>query len=63
MSYKLKNTKYTFCKRAGKDCYVWFELRDYWKEAIFKSSVHKISLNVYRMFRIKHYLKYKSICI
>lgn len=63
MTYRLKDTRYTFCKRNGKDCYVWFELRDYWNETIFKSSIHKISLNVYRIIQIKHYLRDKGIYI
>ena len=57
MTYKLKDKRYTFYKRNGKDCYIWFELRDFWNETIFKSSVHKISLNVYRMIVIKYDLK------
>lgn len=61
MTYKLKDTKYTFSKRNGKDCYVWFEFRDYWNEIIFKSSVHKISLNAYRMIKIEYSLRSNRI--
>jgi len=49
--------KYILSKRNGKDCSVWIELRDSYDEVIFKSSVHKISLNVYRIFRLKDYLR------
>lgn len=63
MPYKLKDTKYTFYKRNGKDCYVWFEFRDYWREPIFKSSVHKISLNVYRMIKMEYGLRSNRVYI
>ena len=49
--------RYTFSKRNGKDCYIWFEIRDYYGETIFKSSIHKVSLNVYRLIVIRHYLR------
>lgn len=57
MTYRIRDKKYTFYKRNGKDCYIWFELRDYYNETIFKSSVHKVSLNVYRFVGIKYYLR------
>ena len=63
MTYKLKDTKYTFYKREGKNCYIWFELRDYWNETVFKSSMHKISLNAYRIIPMKHYLNHKGVYI
>lgn len=55
--------KYTFYKRNGKDCYVWFELRDYQNEIIFKSSVHKVSLNIFRILKTKSYLRSHHIYI
>lgn len=63
MTYRFKENKYTFFNRNGKDCYVWFELRDYWNETIFKSSVHKVSLNIFRILKTKSCLRSHQIYI
>lgn len=54
--------KYYGFKRNGKDCYIWFRL-DKYGETIFNSSVHKVSLNIYRIIKTKKYLSAHHIYI
>lgn len=63
MRDKLNEYKYRRFKRNGKDCYVWFEITDYWRDVEFTSAIHKISLNVYRMLLIKNQLRDQCIYI
>lgn len=48
--------KYFNFRRNGKDCYIWFRI-DKFDETIFNSAVHKVSLNVFRMLKVKRYLR------
>ena len=58
-----KYTRYTFNLRNGKDCYIWFELRDYWGETKFTSAKHKISLNQYRLINVIKFMRSKGVRI
>lgn len=55
MRDKFYEYKYYRFKRNGKDCYVWFGIAEF-DEETFRSSVHKVSLNVYRILKTKNYL-------
>lgn len=63
MRDKWHEYKYYRFKRNGKDCYIWFEITDYWGHIEFTSAKHKTSLSVYRILKTKHYLKSHHIYI
>lgn len=63
MRDKRSEYKYRKWQRNGKDCYVWFQITDYWHDIEFTSAKHKISLNVYRMLNMKYQLRSQCIYI
>lgn len=60
-NYIDKDKRYTFVSRKGKDCYTWFETRDYWGETTFISAKHKLSLNQYRLFNIIKFIRFNGV--
>lgn len=61
--YINKDKRYTFVSRHGKNCYVWFEIMDYWGDIEFTSAKHKISLNQYRLIHILKFMRFKGVTI